>query len=117
MTSKSAALSVNCTPSTSFPTRCSRQRTQPSSCSASMGQSIRINPFLEQLSSWSLDDTCERNWFELFLPEDDRQRLREEFEHVGSRKTERLVSGQIVARCEIVATSDGRSLTSLTNLD
>jgi PAS domain S-box-containing protein len=40
------------------------------------GRIVRYNRFLEQLTGWSLEETRGANWFETFLPADERERIR-----------------------------------------
>ena len=41
------------------------------------GRIVRCNPFLERLAGLNQDGVQDRDWFELFLPADERQRLRQ----------------------------------------
>ncbi len=43
------------------------------------GRVVRFNPAFETLSGWSLDEAEGCDWFETFVPERDRQRLRQLF--------------------------------------
>ncbi len=43
------------------------------------GKIIRINPYLEKLSGYRSEETLGRDWFELFIPERDQERVREQF--------------------------------------
>lgn len=43
------------------------------------GRIVRFNAYTEQLTGYRLDEVRNRDWFETFLPETDRERLRELF--------------------------------------
>jgi PAS domain S-box-containing protein len=43
------------------------------------GHIVRFNPYLESISGYRLDDVMGRDWFETFLPPEDRTRTREVF--------------------------------------
>lgn len=43
------------------------------------GQIQYINPYFESLSGWQLSEVENRDWFETFLPDDDRQQIQEIF--------------------------------------
>ncbi|MBD3180283.1 MAG: PAS domain S-box protein, partial [Candidatus Latescibacteria bacterium] len=40
------------------------------------GRIIRFNPFMEKLTGYSLDEVRGEDWFEIFLPDDNRERVR-----------------------------------------
>lgn len=43
------------------------------------GRVIRFNPVFERISGWSMDEAQDRNWFDTFLPERDRESIRRLF--------------------------------------
>lgn len=43
------------------------------------GRIVRFNPYMEELTGWRLDEVRGRDWFDTFLPERDRARIRELF--------------------------------------
>ncbi len=43
------------------------------------GNVIRFNPYFEQMTGWKLDQLVGKNWFEICIPEDDRDRIRNIF--------------------------------------
>ncbi len=49
------------------------------------GRIVRYNPYLEELSGIRLGDVKGQDWFDTFLPSQDRQRLREVFQDVIAR--------------------------------
>ena len=62
---------------------------------------VRFNPYLEELTGWRFDEVQGRDWFETFLPDYDRQRLRELFqESIGGQRTRGNVNP--------IVTKDGR---------
>ncbi len=42
----------------------------------SQGRILRLNPYMEQLSGYRLEEVQGKDWFEIFLPSRDRQRIR-----------------------------------------
>ena len=44
------------------------------------GEVLHVNPFLERLSGWALEEVRGKDWFDTFLPERDRGRVREVFD-------------------------------------
>ncbi len=48
---------------------------------------VRYNPFMEQLSGWSLEEVRGHDWFDTFLPERDRQRIRDLFRRALKART------------------------------
>jgi PAS domain S-box-containing protein len=78
----------------------------------SNGLILRFNPFLEDLSGWSLHEVLGQNWFDTFVPERDRPRVRQSFLGV-------LTEGRTSAITARLVTRDGRerqvkwSITSL----
>jgi two-component system sensor kinase FixL len=44
------------------------------------GRVVYFNPYLEQLSGYSLEEAKDKDWFEMFIPERDRARIRELFD-------------------------------------
>lgn len=62
---------------------------------------VRFNPYLEELSGWRLEEAKGRDWFDTFLPEHDRRRIRELFGNaIGGRRTRGNVNP--------ILTKDGR---------
>lgn len=43
------------------------------------GRIVRINPFLERLTGYNQNEVAGKDWFEIFLPERDRSRVRQVF--------------------------------------
>jgi two-component system sensor kinase FixL len=43
------------------------------------GRIVRFNAYMEELSGWQVDEVRGRDWFDTFLPEHDRQPIRELF--------------------------------------
>jgi two-component system, LuxR family, sensor kinase FixL len=67
------------------------------------GRILRFNPFLERLSGWTLAEVQGRNWFDTFLPERARERVRDVFASaLGGERTR--------ANVDVMVTKDGRSL-------
>jgi len=67
------------------------------------GRIVRFNPYLEQISGYRLEDIRDQDWFEIFLPERDRQRVRSTFQE-AIRETR--TQGNINA----IVTKDGREV-------
>jgi len=62
------------------------------------GRIVRFNPYMEILSGYSLDEVRGKDWFSVFLPEEDRDRIRELFvKAVGDIQTRANVNS-IVTR-------------------
>lgn len=67
------------------------------------GRIVRINPYMEGLSGWQLDEVQSRDWFDTFLPERDREKIRSLF---GRAIQDERTSGHI----NPIVTKDGREL-------
>jgi len=67
------------------------------------GRIIRFNPYMEEISGYKLEEVQGRDWFDTFLPERDRARIREVF---------RTTVGDIETRGNVnpIVTRDGREL-------
>ncbi len=44
------------------------------------GRIERFNPYLEELTGYALDEVAGRDWFEIFIPEREQERIRETFQ-------------------------------------
>ena len=44
------------------------------------GRVVYFNPYLEELSGYSLEEAKDKDWFEMFIPERDQARIRELFD-------------------------------------
>jgi two-component system, chemotaxis family, CheB/CheR fusion protein len=62
------------------------------------GRILRFNRFMEQLTGWTLAEVQGRDWFKTFLPERDRQRIREVFQAALSGERVRAYVNPIVTR-------------------
>ncbi|KAA1259275.1 Sensor histidine kinase TmoS [Rubripirellula obstinata] len=57
------------------------------------GNVIQFNPFLERLTGWKLSEVLDKDWFEYFVPQDERQRVRDTFmETLTDIKTTSMVN-------------------------
>ena len=64
------------------------------------GRIIYINPYLEELSRYSLDEVRGEDWFSTFLPEDERGRVKQVFKQ--------SISGvRTQGHCNTIQTKDG----------
>jgi PAS domain S-box-containing protein len=65
------------------------------------GRIVNFNPYLEEISGYTLEEVEGRDWFSIFLPESDRQRGREFFlKAVGTFQT--------TGKVDPILTKDGR---------
>ena len=48
------------------------------------GRIVRFNPYLEEISGYSLDEVSGKDWFSIFLPARDHTRIRTQFQEVVS---------------------------------
>jgi two-component system, LuxR family, sensor kinase FixL len=62
------------------------------------GRIVRFNPYMEQLSGWRLEEVQGKDWFETFLPEQDRQQIRTLFSRSLAGERTRGNVNQIVIR-------------------
>jgi two-component system, LuxR family, sensor kinase FixL len=62
------------------------------------GRIVRFNPYMEELSGWRLNEVEEKDWFEIFLPERDRQRIRKLFSRALAGERTRGNVNPIVTR-------------------
>ncbi|MEQ8786362.1 MAG: protoglobin domain-containing protein [Pirellulaceae bacterium] len=62
------------------------------------GRIVRFNSYLEQLSGYRLEDVCSRDWFELFLPPEEREPLRETFQSMLEGEETTTEVNRIVCR-------------------
>ncbi len=78
-----------------------------------------LNPFLERLTGWSLQEVEGRDWFETFLPEEDRGRIRDLFReamaatpsrsNVNAILTRRGERREIAWNDQVIADEEGRN--------
>lgn len=65
------------------------------------GRILRFNRYMEDLTGWPLDEVKGKDWFEIFVREDDRTRIRRQFE--------RAIAGKrIRGNINSIVTKDGR---------
>jgi PAS domain S-box-containing protein len=64
------------------------------------GRIIRFNPYMEELTGWRLDEVEGQDWFDTFIPDHDRTRIRELF---GKATSGERVHGNVSA----IVTKDG----------
>jgi PAS domain S-box-containing protein len=62
---------------------------------------VRFNPYFEELSGWALSEAQGRSWFDMFLPETDRQTIRRRFQSA-------VQGDRTVANVNPILTKDGR---------
>jgi PAS domain S-box-containing protein len=62
------------------------------------GRILHFNPYLERLSGWTLAEVQGRDWFDTFLPERDRERIREVFRQAVGGKPTRANVNAIMTR-------------------
>lgn len=67
------------------------------------GHILRFNPYFRELTGWSLDDVKGRDWFEMAIPEYDRERVRDEMIDAVNR-------GQPCEYMQMIVTKEGREL-------
>ena len=48
------------------------------------GRIVRTNRYLQEISGWSLEEASDKDWFETFLPERDRDRIRKAFRRTAA---------------------------------
>lgn len=58
----------------------------------------QFNPFLTELSGWSLEEVKNKDWFDVFIPENDRDRIREVFLSTAAGIKSQGVINPIVTR-------------------
>jgi diguanylate cyclase (GGDEF)-like protein/PAS domain S-box-containing protein len=62
------------------------------------GQIERFNPFLEEISGHQLDEVRGRDWFSVFLPQEEAERRRQDFQATINNYTARYTIYSIVTR-------------------
>ncbi|MBF0538997.1 MAG: PAS domain-containing protein, partial [Nitrospirae bacterium] len=67
------------------------------------GEIIRINPYMEEISGYTLEEVKGKDWFETFLPERDRQRISKLF-------VQAIGNIQIRGNVNPIVTKDGREI-------
>ena len=62
------------------------------------GRIVRFNPYIEELTGWTLDEVRGRDWFDTFLPERNREEIRSLFSRAISGERTRGNVNPIITR-------------------
>ena len=62
------------------------------------GRIVRFNPYLAELTGYSLEEVADHDWFETFIPEEDRPRIRDVFERTVQQLESRGIINPILTK-------------------